>query len=226
MKRSSNTPATFIAIPWTPVGRPKRNSARMMPQSGRQSMPRCHTTGSRPESNRYTAVPLMTRPATVVPTAAPAVPRRGRGPRPVMNATLHAMFNTVRRIPRRIGVRASPAARSAPPTMKNSSIPMLPTNMMRRNGNASWRTAGAALTTPSSDGARTQPSGASSNPQSASAARKAWYTVRLTFSRSLAPAKRATSTPIPLNTDMTNTITTMKIWIATPMAALPAYPTK
>src|SRR2546426_3710025 len=30
----------------------------------------------------------------------------------------------------------------------------------------------------------TQPSGASSNPQSASAARKAWYTVRLTFSRS------------------------------------------
>src|SRR5213593_1964391 len=158
MKRSSNTPATFIAIPWTPVGRPKRNSARMMPQSGRQSMPRCHTTGSRPDSNRYTAVPLMTSPATVVPTAAPAVPRRGRGPRPVMNATLHAMFNTVRRIPRRIGVRASPAARSAPPTMKNSSIPMLPTNMMRRNGNASWRTAGAALTTPSSDGARTQPS--------------------------------------------------------------------
>jgi hypothetical protein len=38
----------------------------------------------------------------------------------------------------------------------------------------------------------------------------------------LAPAKRETRTPIPLNTDMTNTITTRKIWKATPMAALPA----
>src|SRR6266516_4083296 len=90
----------------------------------------------------------MVRPATVVPTAAPAVPRRGRGPRPVMNATLQAMFRTVRRIPRCSGVRASPAARNAPPTMKKSSIPMLPTNMMRRTGGASTRTPGAAFTTP------------------------------------------------------------------------------
>src|SRR5437773_10583927 len=79
MKRSSNTPATFIAIPWTPAGRPTPNSARMMPQPGRQSMPRCHTTGSLPEINQYTATPLITRPATVVPTAAPAVPNRGNG---------------------------------------------------------------------------------------------------------------------------------------------------
>ena len=164
----------------------------------------------------------MVRPATVVPTAAPAVPSRGRGPRPVMNATLHAMFRTVRRIPRCSGVRASPAARNAPPTMKNSSIPMLPTNMIRKNGNASTCTAGAAFTTPSSEGARIHPRGASTRPHSASAARNAWYAVRLTFSGSLAPAKRATSTAMPLNTDITNAITTMKIWIATPIAALPA----
>src|SRR2546427_677384 len=108
MKRSSNTPATFIAIPWTPAGRPKRNSARMTPQSGRQSMPRCHVTGSRPESNKYAATPLTTMPATVLPTAAPAVPKRGKGPRPVMNATLHAMLRTVRRTPKRSGVAAPP----------------------------------------------------------------------------------------------------------------------
>ena len=57
--------------------------------------------------------------------------------------------------------------------MKKSSIPMLPTNMMRKNGNASARTAGAAFTTPSRDGARTQPSGASSKPHSAKDARNA-----------------------------------------------------
>ena len=38
MKRSSITPATFIAMPCTPVGSPKRNSERMIVQSGRQSM--------------------------------------------------------------------------------------------------------------------------------------------------------------------------------------------
>src|SRR5438105_4747764 len=140
----------------------------------------------------------MVRPATVVPTAAPAVPSRGRGPRPVMNAILHAMFRAVRRIPRCSGVRASPAARNAPPTMKKSSNPMLPTNMIRRNGKASTRTAGAAFTTPSSDGARIHPRGASTRPHSASAARNAWYVVRLTFSGSLAPAKRATRPPMPL----------------------------
>ena len=40
MKRSSRTPATFIAMPCTPVGRPKRNSDRMIVQSGRQSIDR------------------------------------------------------------------------------------------------------------------------------------------------------------------------------------------
>ncbi len=58
--------------------------------------------------------------------------------------------------------------------MKKSSIPRLPTNMMRRNGSASARTAGAAFTTSSSDGARSHPSGVSSNAHNATAARNAW----------------------------------------------------
>ena len=36
----------------------------------------------------------------------------------------------------------------------------------------------------------------------------------------LAPANRATSTPIPLNTELANTMTTMTICQLTPMAAL------
>ncbi len=51
--------------------------------------------------------------------------------------------------------------------------------------------------------------------------RKAWWTVRLTLSGSFAPAKRATSTPIPVNSEPMNTITTRKICHDTPMAALP-----
>ena len=58
--------------------------------------------------------------------------------------------------------------------MKKSSIPRLPTNMIRRNGSASARTAGAAFTTPSSDGAKSHPSGASTSPHNATAARNAW----------------------------------------------------
>ena len=55
----------------------------------------------------------------------------------------------------------------------------------------------------------------------ATATRNAWYTDWLTLSGSSAPANRATSTPIPVNTDATKTITRMKIWRLTPMAALP-----
>ena len=55
---------------------------------------------------------------------------------------------------------------------------------------------------------------------SPSAVRNAWYTTRLTFSGSLAPANRATSTPIPLNTELMKTMTTMMICQLTPMAAL------
>ena len=55
-------------------------------------------------------------------------------------------------MPSRSGVRASPAARSAPPSMKNISMPMLNTNIVRRNGSASARTSGVACTSSSSHG--------------------------------------------------------------------------
>ena len=62
------------------------------------------------------------------------------------------MFSTVIAMPSTIGVRASPAERSAPPSMKNISMPLLNMNMMRRNGSASAFTAGAAFTRSSSHG--------------------------------------------------------------------------
>jgi hypothetical protein len=49
----------------------------------------------------------------------------------------------------------------------------------------------------------------------------AWYTVRFTFSGSSAPAKRATRTPIPVNREPMNTMTTRKICHDTPIAAFP-----
>ena len=48
--------------------------------------------------------------------------------------------------PSRSGVRASPAARMAADIMKNSSMPMLPMKLMRRNGSACSLTSGAAWT--------------------------------------------------------------------------------
>ena len=50
--------------------------------------------------------------------AAPAVPYEGIGPRPRISTTLKAMLRAVMTKPRIIGVRASPAERSAPATMK------------------------------------------------------------------------------------------------------------
>jgi hypothetical protein len=50
--------------------------------------------------------------------------------------------------------------------------------------------------------------------------------VRLTRSASFAPANLATSTPMPVNSELMNTITTRKICQLTPIAALPVYPTK
>ena len=44
--------------------------------------------------------------------------------------------------------------------------------------------------------------------------------------RAKAPAKRATSTPMPVNTELTKTIIRIQSWMLTPMAALPAWPTK
>ena len=55
--------------------------------------------------------------------------------------------------------------------------------------------------------------------------RKAWYTVRFTVSESFCPVKRATSTPMPVNTEEMKTMTTRKICHDTPMAAFPLKPT-
>jgi hypothetical protein len=72
-----------------------------------------------------------------------------------MKTTFSTMFSTVSTMPSHIGVRASPAERSAPPSMKKIIMPLPKTNMIRKNGSASCFTSGAAFTTSSSDGAST-----------------------------------------------------------------------
>jgi len=62
---------------------------------------------------------------------------------------LNAALSTVAATPSRSGVCASPAARNAPPSMKKTSMPTLPTNIVRRNGSAAAFTSGAARTTSS-----------------------------------------------------------------------------
>ncbi len=78
-----------------------------------------------------------------MPMAEPAVPNFG------MSITLKIRFSTVIVMPSRSGVLASPEARSAADSMKNSSMPMLKTKLMRRNGSAWARTSGAAFTSDS-----------------------------------------------------------------------------
>ena len=121
-----------MATPWRPLGSPKRNSARMMPQSGRHCMSRENHTGVRCEKSS----PMPTTPSSVLamtaPIAAPFTPNAGIGPKPLISIRFSTMWTSVRARPRRSGVRASPAARSAPPSMKKSSMPRLPANMMRR----------------------------------------------------------------------------------------------
>jgi hypothetical protein len=92
--------------------------------------------------------------------AEPAVPNDGMGPNPRIRMTLSTRLSTVIAMPRTIGVRASPADRSAALNMKKMSMPPMKTNMMRMNGSASALTAGAALTKSSSHGDMKYPSGA------------------------------------------------------------------
>ena len=87
-----------------------------------------------------------------VPIAEPSVPNAGIGPSPRIRMTLNTRFSTVIAMPSTIGVRASPADRSAALNMKNTIMPPMNTNMMRRNGSASALTAGAAFTRSSSQG--------------------------------------------------------------------------
>ncbi len=132
MKRSSITPATFMATPCTPVGRPNRKSERMIVQSGRMPAPRGNETTQSPFLSMNRATRLVPPVAITVPIAAPAVPNAGIGPRPRIRITFRMMFSTVTTSPMRSGVLASPAERSAPPSMKNVIIPKLNTNMVRR----------------------------------------------------------------------------------------------
>jgi hypothetical protein len=87
-----------------------------------------------------------------VPIADPAVPNDGIGPSPRIRMTLSTRLSTVIAMPSLIGVRASPAERSAALSMKNMSMPPMKTNMMRMNGSASAFTMGAALTRSRSQG--------------------------------------------------------------------------
>ena len=75
---------------------------------------------------------LTVAPAATVPIAAPRVPKAGIGPRPLIRMTLKVIFRIVSAIPSRRGVRASPAERRAPPSIKNISIPKENTNIVRR----------------------------------------------------------------------------------------------
>ena len=77
-------------------------------------------------------------------------------------------------MPSIMGVRASPAERSAALSMKNMSMPPMNTNMMRMNGSASAFTAGAAFTRSSSQGDARYPSGAITPNERNVAVMKAW----------------------------------------------------
>ena len=81
-----------------------------------------------------------------MPIAAPLVPNAGMGPSPRMKITLNVMFIAVSATPSMSPVLASPADRRAPPSMKNTIMPALNRNMMRKKGRASAFTSGAAFT--------------------------------------------------------------------------------
>ena len=100
-----------------PVGRPNRNSDRMIAQSGPKPCPRGNDT-THPPRQSFTSAYSATRPdAITVPIAEPAVPNAGIGPSPRIRMTFSTRFSTVMAMPRIIGVRASPAERSAPLSM-------------------------------------------------------------------------------------------------------------
>ena len=132
----------------------------MIVQSGASALPCGNRTTHPPRMSFHRQYTPTTPDAIDVPIAAPTVPYAGIGPSPRMSTTLSAMLSSVIETPRTIGVRASPADRSAPPIMKNISMPLLNTNIVRRNGSASACTAGAAFTRSSNHGESTYPSGA------------------------------------------------------------------
>ena len=109
----------------------------MIAQSGMNDIFLEKRITNRPENSSTRKAMAVSPLAIAVPIAAPNVPKLGIGPSPRIKITLSAMFMAVMNIPRRRGVRASPADRSAPLIMKKISIPMLNTNMVRIYGSAS-----------------------------------------------------------------------------------------
>ena len=221
MNRSSMTPATFIATPWIPAGSPKRNSDRITVKSGRQRhCPRevHHEPAGEEHPDRDSRHMML---AMTVPIAAPWVPYAGIGPAPLNEHHVQQKLRTVIAIPRRKGVRASPAARSAPPSMKNISRPMLQMNIVCRNGSASARTAGVALTRSRSVGdedvtKRREHCRATGQRGDERLVHGAVDPVVI-----VGAGERATSTPMPVNSELMKTMTTRKICQLTPIAAFP-----
>src|SRR6267378_1557267 len=113
MNDSMRTPPMFIAIPWIPVGRPKRNNSRMIVQSGPSPRPRGNATTQPPAHSFHSAYAATSPPLMHVPIAEPRVPNDGIGPSPRMSTMFNRRFKTVIAMPRIIGVRASPAERNA-----------------------------------------------------------------------------------------------------------------
>ena len=135
-----------MAMPWTPVGRPNRNSDRMTAKSGLRSMPPSKWITDSGRVSRQTPYELTIVLLMTVPNAAPMVPNIG------MRITFKPIVTGHRQSESQRGTRI-PAARNAPLSMKNMIKPTMPTNIMRRNGSASARTSGAAFTSVSSQGA-------------------------------------------------------------------------
>ena len=121
-----------------------------MVQSGRHDIARGKLTTRRPLSSSQTPTPETSALAAEVPIAAPRVPNAGIGP---VAGNQHHVERDVEHRQRDARAAAACARRpppaSAPPSMKNISIPMLNTNIVRRNGSASARTAGVACTSSS-----------------------------------------------------------------------------
>src|ERR1041384_816508 len=99
-----------------PVGSPNLNSDLMMLQLGAKPCLRGNDTTQPPLQSFHIEYTARIPEAMAVPIAEPAVPNEGIGPSPRMRITFSTRFSSVITMPRIIGVRASPAERSAPPS--------------------------------------------------------------------------------------------------------------
>ena len=79
----------FMAMPWIPVGSPKRKSERMIPRSGAMSMPRRKWITEPGANSRHTPYTVTSVLLAIVPSAAPTVPSLG------ISRTLKRMVSAV-----------------------------------------------------------------------------------------------------------------------------------